>query len=146
LTFQSCDRLSGWLIYFMIVFSPWAFGTTQSWSIRTMNATGYLLGVLLLIKLLIRTLHGYRSPLWDSGATETNSRGAAAGRTAVAGLAFFTVAILAYCLDRRAQRPLYLRAMQMEFIYRAHPVVATQLRSARTIQCFIPALACFFGA
>ena len=31
----------------MIIFSPWAFGTTESWSIWTMNIAGYALGALL---------------------------------------------------------------------------------------------------
>jgi hypothetical protein len=33
LAYRACDQLSGWLICFMVVFSPWAFGTTQPWSI-----------------------------------------------------------------------------------------------------------------
>ena len=48
------DRISGWLIYAMLVFSPWAFGTTQAWSIRSMNFAGYALGALLLAKWLAR--------------------------------------------------------------------------------------------
>src|SRR6266566_1518780 len=62
LTFQACDRVSEGLIYFMVVFSPWAFGTTQPWSIWTMNISGYFLGVILITKLLIRTLNGYKPP------------------------------------------------------------------------------------
>src|SRR6266550_5415129 len=74
LTFQTCDRFSEWLIYFMVVFSPWAFGTTQPWSIWTMNISGYLLGVMLIAKLLIRTLCGHEPPRWDNCATEADSR------------------------------------------------------------------------
>src|SRR6266513_4411269 len=94
LMFQTCDRFSEWLIYFMVVFSPWAFGTTQPWSIWTMNIRGYLLGVMLIAKLLIRTLCGYKPPRWGNNATETESRDSSAGRAAVAGLVFFTVALL----------------------------------------------------
>ena len=35
------------LIYTMVVFGPWAFGTTQPWSIWLMNGAGYALGVIL---------------------------------------------------------------------------------------------------
>src|SRR6266487_4648920 len=77
LTFQTCDRFSEWLIYFMVVFSPWAFGTTQPWSIWTMNVTGYLVGVILIAKLLIRTFCGYKPPRWNDRAAETDSRGSA---------------------------------------------------------------------
>ncbi len=58
------------MLYLMAVFSPWAFGTTQSWSIWTMNVAGYVLGVLLAIKLGIRWLKGYRPPRWDEPRSE----------------------------------------------------------------------------
>lgn len=57
LAYQRCDQSSEWLIYFAMVFSPWAFGTpqfwsgfnsSQFWSTWVMNVTGYLLGLLLL--------------------------------------------------------------------------------------------------
>lgn len=48
------DNLSAALIFFAVVFGPWAFGTTQTWSIDVMNATGFTLGVLWLAKLIIR--------------------------------------------------------------------------------------------
>lgn len=62
------DRVSGWLIYAMIIFSPWAFGTTQTWSIWSMNIAGYMLGVLLLIKLLARrNVSGIGQPRTSNG-------------------------------------------------------------------------------
>src|SRR3954467_10675964 len=54
-----CDILAGFLIQFMLVFSPWAFGTTEPWSIWTMNLCGYALGILLLVKSSIRFFKGY---------------------------------------------------------------------------------------
>jgi len=54
-----CEHLTEILICLILVFSPWAFGTTQPWSIWTMNTSGYVLGILLVIKLTIRYLHGY---------------------------------------------------------------------------------------
>ena len=67
--YRACDDLTEPLIYFMVVFSPWAFGTTQPWSIWLMNAAGYLLGLLLAGKLAIRWLKGYRPARWDGGKT-----------------------------------------------------------------------------
>jgi hypothetical protein len=54
------DRCTEALIYFMVLFSPWAFGTTQHWSIWTMNITAYWLGVLLVSKWIIRWSSGFR--------------------------------------------------------------------------------------
>ena len=67
--YRACEDLTEPLIYFMVVFSPWAFGTTQPWSIWLMNAAGYLLGLLLAGKLAIRWLKGYRPPRWDDKET-----------------------------------------------------------------------------
>jgi hypothetical protein len=76
-TYRLADELTEALIYFMVVFGPWAFGTTEPWSIWTLNAGGYVLGVLLLIKLNIRSVKGYRPRRWGSEmgkAESTNAR------------------------------------------------------------------------
>jgi O-antigen ligase len=62
--YRVCEGLTGFLICLMVVFSPWAFGTTQRWAIWTMNGVGYVLGLLLLVKLAIRHFKGYRPPRW----------------------------------------------------------------------------------
>ena len=67
--YRACEDLTEPLIYFMAVFSPWAFGTTQPWSIWLMNVAGYLLGLLLAGKLAIRWLKGYRPARWDGDQT-----------------------------------------------------------------------------
>lgn len=64
LSYRRFDRYSQRLILFMVVFSPWAFGTTQPWAIWLMNLCGYALGVLLLAKRLVRWRTGYRPPRW----------------------------------------------------------------------------------
>src|SRR5262245_4815888 len=70
-----CEHVTAGLIYFMVIFTPWAFGTTQSWSIWTMNAFGYILGALLAIKLLIRWGKGYSPPRWEiSSVVEPEKR------------------------------------------------------------------------
>src|SRR5512138_1908077 len=48
------DGITEVLLGAMIVFSPWAFGTTQPWSIHVMNAGGYALGCLFLAKSVMR--------------------------------------------------------------------------------------------
>ena len=126
--YQACEHLTEGLIYLMVLFSPWAFGTTQPWSIRVMNGAGYLLGGLLAAKLAIRWLKGYRPARWDEGLGEgvqspkskvqcpmsnVRSQGrvgslpfsisvfqrfSVSPRVAVHVLAGVTVAILGYCL------------------------------------------------
>ena len=48
--YRFCDDLSGVLIFPMLVFGPWAFGTTEFWSVRVMNFAGYALGILLSVQ------------------------------------------------------------------------------------------------
>ena len=62
--YRACENGTAGLIYFMVVFSPWAFGTTQPWAIRTMDVAGYLLGLLLALKLWVRWQKGYRPARW----------------------------------------------------------------------------------
>lgn len=114
--YRLCDALTELLIYGMVVFSPWAFGTTEPWSVWTMNGAGCLLGVLLAIKLAIRWLKGYRPPRWDDPPapagqdSQPRNRGAAALTAALAGL---TVAILAYC---------FLAALNARSTYHPHQI------------------------
>ncbi len=99
--YRLSEALTELLLYGMVVFSPWAFGTTEPWSVWTLNAAGYLLGVLWVIKLAIRRLKGYRPPRWDDAPgpadNEAHPRGKAAPRLTTA-LAVLTGAILVYCL------------------------------------------------
>src|SRR5262245_42842636 len=98
--YQKCDFLSEGLIYGAIVFSPWAFGTTQPWSIWVMNGAGYLLGALLLVKLLIRFRYGYRPSRWGEAAPEHElvPKPSGISKFLVAALATLTIAILLFCL------------------------------------------------
>src|SRR5712671_4505408 len=67
--YRVCDGASEFLIYLMVLFSPWAFGTTQPWAIWTMNIAGYVLGLLLTVKLAIRHFKDYRPPRWADAET-----------------------------------------------------------------------------
>jgi hypothetical protein len=97
------SRLSWWLdgtteaiIYGMVIFSPWAFGTTQPWSMGWMNAAGYLLGAMWICKVLLRR----RAVVGDVACAP----GAMIGRW----LLVFTLAILAY---------IFVSALNAEFVY-----------------------------
>lgn len=94
--YRFCDLLSGFLICTMVVFSPWAFGTTQAWSIWTMNVAGYCLGLLLLVKTVIRRLCGYHPPDWR-GQTDAAS-GWFRPEVLTNILTILTAAILAFTL------------------------------------------------
>ncbi|HCL92047.1 MAG TPA: hypothetical protein DIC50_04595 [Verrucomicrobia subdivision 3 bacterium] len=100
--YQACEVLTECLIYPMVIFSPWAFGTSEPWSIWIMNSAGYCLGALLAVKLAIRHLKGYRPPRWADGGAEPPGAGAARGLLTPARLtgilALLTAAILGYCL------------------------------------------------
>jgi hypothetical protein len=95
------DDLSGVLIFSMIIFSPWAFGTTESWSIWTMNIAGYALGALLLVKLFIREVKGYPASRWENYSARSGTylrRRHPPARFLTRALAGLTLAVLAYCL------------------------------------------------
>ncbi len=46
LIYRVCEDITEALVYLMVVFSPWAFGTTLAWSVWTMNFAGFFLGAL----------------------------------------------------------------------------------------------------
>ena len=96
--YRGCDTLTEGLIYLMVVFSPWAFGTTQGWSIWTMNLAGYALGILLAAIVFVRWLKGYRTARWESDAPASSRppRWLSEPRL-TAALAVLTFLILSYC-------------------------------------------------
>src|SRR5205823_6111696 len=72
--YRVCEDLAEALIYLMVIFTPWAFGTTQPWSIWTMNLGGCFLGLLLAIKMAIRRLKGYRPGRWSEDFLHSATR------------------------------------------------------------------------
>jgi len=89
------------LLFAMIAFSPWAFGTTQAWSIHWMNTGGYALGFLLVAKISLG-----RGMPWR--------RATGTARFIAAALFGLTLCILGYVL---------VSAMNAEFTY-----IAQELR------------------
>ncbi len=76
-----CDGLSGALILALAIFTPWAFGTTQPWSLRLADLGGVALGVLLVAKWVIRAGTGYRPSRWSHGPTGESRAGGPGGGT-----------------------------------------------------------------
>lgn len=99
--YRLCDDLSGALILPMLLFSPWAFGTTQPWAVWCMNFAGYALGGLLLVKLFIRHAKGYAAPRWDQFSPRAGTfsrRSHPVARLLTRTLAGLTVLLLAQIL------------------------------------------------
>lgn len=99
--YRVCDDLSGALIFPMVIFGPWAFGTTQPWSIGTMNVAGCALGALLLFKLFVRQVKGFRPQRWEYFSTRSgwqSRRRHPFVQLLTRTLAGLTLALLVYCL------------------------------------------------
>jgi len=126
-----CDGVTEGVLYAMIVFAPWAFGTTERWSIWTMNAGGYVLGVLLAAKWLIRWRTGYCPMRWGEAGGDATSGAegeAPAGRMkkrnrfgpATNALAVLTVIVLAYCFTSAVNARSAFIYRQMAFAAHEH--------------------------
>ncbi|MGB9601217.1 MAG: O-antigen ligase family protein [Limisphaerales bacterium] len=119
--YQFLDTASEYLIYFAVIFGPWAFGTTQVWSIKIMNWVGYLLGGCFLLKVLIRHSSVYYPKRWtEIFIYSRKNRGYSAVYFDVA-LGILTVLILGYCFisavnARAVYRPEYWRLDYKESI------------------------------
>jgi O-antigen ligase len=141
--YRACEDLTEVLIYAMVVFGPWAFGTTQPWSVWIMNGAGYLLGVMLACKLSIRRFKGYHPSRWEDGQRGEEVRGQRSdvkgqrGITAsqlTALLAGLTVAILGYCLISAVNARATFHPESLSFDYRQQyiPWLPHSLDSGRT--------------
>jgi O-antigen ligase len=95
-----CDGLTEGILCFMVVFSPWAFGTTQDWAVAVMNGAGYVLGAVLLVKWVFRWRAG-RDTIGENArlanAQISYSPRTAYGKWLARTLASLTVVLLAYC-------------------------------------------------
>lgn len=58
------DSVTGVLIYFSLIWGPWAFGTVHEFPILLMNLVNYTIGLLLISKRLLRWSTGYSPPRW----------------------------------------------------------------------------------
>ncbi len=111
--YRFCDQLSEGIIYAMIVFSPWAFGTTEPWAIWVMNTAGYALGALLAAKWAVRLFGRYSPPRWGDGGHP---------RWPIRLLAALTVVLLAWCFVSALNARATLDFESMEFAYRDNSI------------------------
>lgn len=123
-----CDGLSAGLIYFLVLFTPWAFGTTQEWSIWTANIACYLLGILLAAKWFIRFREGFQPPRWgepivlDEGSRELAAppRPVDAATRVLAGL---TLLLLGYILVSALNARATYDPVKRDFQYLGDPIL-----------------------
>jgi O-antigen ligase len=115
---RACDWLTECLIYFAILFGPWAFGTTEPWSIHVMNGVGFALGLLWLGKFLIRSI-GYQPVRWTKLSADRGSGRSLENERCFTGLlAAGTVCILLYGLISAWNARAIYRPDQWSFEYR----------------------------
>ncbi|MBI3416894.1 MAG: O-antigen ligase family protein [Verrucomicrobia bacterium] len=120
--YERCDTLTQGVLFFMVVFGPWAFGTTRSWAIWTMNTAGYTLGCLLAMKWWIRWRTGFRPARWgeeqraEDGTTHSRHWGRT--RKLTVALAGLTLLILAYALTSALNARATFDATQLSYSYR----------------------------
>ena len=117
--YRLCDDCTGALIFTMLVFSPWAFGTTQPWSVKVMNASGYALGFLLLVKLFLRWTKGHSPPRWNESSQASGSgRHVTSGMTMM--LAITSVLLLVFTLISAVNARSTYHPWQTSFEYHAY--------------------------
>jgi len=90
--YSHLDTATEFLIYGILIFTPWVFGTTEDWAIKSVNTWNFILGGMLAMKWVLRLFPRFRPQRWESGDP---SRGG--DRFVVWGLAFLTVFMLGYC-------------------------------------------------
>src|SRR5689334_4208296 len=57
--YKALDTATEFFIYAVLLFTPWAFGTTEDWAIETTNTLNLILGGLLIGKWGVRFATGY---------------------------------------------------------------------------------------
>ena len=139
-------------IYFIIVFSPWAFGTTEEWAVSIMNLAGYFLGLLWLVKWVSR---------WRLAPTHSRTRKADQSQELdLAGqknfstlltlaLACLTIVLLAYCAVGALNARAIYHGSELGFEFRDHlawlPASYDRLRTWKAFENYL-ALAFVFWA
>ena len=138
--YRLSDDLSGALILPMLIFSPWAFGTTQPWAIWCMNFAGYALGALLLTKLFVRKVTGYPAPRWDNYSSRSGTfsrRCHPLTRLLTNTLAALTLAVLAFILISALNVGANYNSSARVFEYKSHlSWLPYSLDGQRTWYCF----------
>ncbi|HUS37313.1 MAG TPA: O-antigen ligase family protein [Verrucomicrobiae bacterium] len=139
------DSASEYLIYAILIFTPWAFGTTETWAIQTVNTLNYILAGFLVAKWITRLVTGFHPARWDGpgGIRGIDSK------VILIPLATLTVVMLAYtaiaAINARAE---FIPSEQrFEYFEYKKWLPTSYDRSATwdTFQRYL-AIACFFWA
>ncbi|HTG43407.1 MAG TPA: O-antigen ligase family protein [Verrucomicrobiae bacterium] len=142
--FQFSDRVGGVLLLAAIALAPWLFGTTEVWSVWTLNSLGYCGGLSLLLKWFLR---------WRSGALAVEriwreqDPVLRPGTWMVRAMGVLTLLVLFYCLVAalNARATFYPEEHRLE--YRRYipwlPFTYDSRLTWRTFWSYL-ALACFF--
>lgn len=142
LAHRRCDRISGFLIFFLVVFAPWAFGSVRPGAIWTVNVVCYLLGGLWVAKWLLRA--GRESP--------PDRPSCAAGKPLLARLAdglmvALTAGLLGFCFVSALNARAVYQPFEMVFDYRDYiawlPHSYDRANTWDALTRYV-ALACFF--
>jgi O-antigen ligase len=111
------DGLLGAVLIFAVVFGPWAFGTTEQWSIRVMNYAGIGAWIVVILKwLLLR-----RDFLWTLSIGSDGSGHVSRERLFHKLFALVTVLFLLYCLASALNARATFHPNAIHFTY--HPII-----------------------
>ena len=139
------DTSSEYLIYVILIFTPWAFGTTEGWAIRTINTLNYVLGGLLLVKWIVRLATGFHPARWDGPG---GLRGYSPAYL-LAPLAVLTVVMLGYTATAALNARADFIPQEQRFEYFDHkkwlPTSYDRSATWESFQRYL-AIACFFWA
>ncbi|HVV70213.1 MAG TPA: hypothetical protein VHI52_01735, partial [Verrucomicrobiae bacterium] len=132
LCLRACEGLAELIVYVMVVFGPWAFGSTQPWSIGVLNTLGIVLGLLWVTSKLIRRRIQYLpfGRAQPPGSRHRPGLGARScevacvpkrlwARRVVVLLGGLTCALLSYCLVSAVNRRAVYLPAEERFDYRA---------------------------
>lgn len=146
LWYARLDRLSGVLLGISAVFAPWAFGGTPSWAVRVLSLVGYTLGLLWLVKLIIRRWCGHRPARWDVQELPVGWAGCLA-RLWTPAMAVLTALLLIYCAVSAVNARAEYDPDHGTFEYRPHVTwLPHSYDASRTWQTLAvaAAMACYF--
>jgi hypothetical protein len=129
---RACDGFTEVILYFMVVFTVWAFGTTPTpsvgsnpfWGIWTMNAAGFLLGTLLMIKIAVRWYYHYVPNSWSvsGGTPRSKDQNLAKIGPKIPNLTFIlaslNVILLLYCFTSAINARATFSLWELRFNYR----------------------------
>ncbi len=137
------DALSSALIYFAVIFSPWAFGSTEPWSMRILNWAGWTLGLISALQWALRFRRPAAPSRWGAEALGTG------GRLLIWTVAAASLFLVAWCWISAWNASAAYSPQTLQFDYLEHiPWLPHSFDAGSSWSSFrnYSALACFFWA